>query len=406
MASEKRERGEGRIFMRGNVAWIQYYDSRGQQMRESTHGGDEKKAAKLLRKRLGEVAAGIVPDRRNLRYQDLRDSYMTDCENAALKSLRHDSQGKPYLESVRRTDEFFEGYRAVEIDTDALRKFQRKMKADGLSNGSVNRSMASLRKMFTLAARDGKLKHLPFFPMLPESKPRKGTLPHDKYVALLQALPDYLRLLVGTAFHTGMRLSEIQTLTWRENINWIDKIIRIEDSKNDDPREIPFSGELEAMLRDQYAKRQEGCDRVCFRIDRRGHAQPIGNFRKPWRRACVRLGLGSMQPVVDAKGEPVFESRKDRPRSKPKQKLVYTGLIFHDLRRTFITDAENSGAPRHEVMMVSGHRTESVYKRYAIGNRDRRREVVARIEDYRSKKFGDNSGTIEESPKVAQPVVN
>ena len=46
------------------------------------------------------------------------------------------------------------------------------------------------------------------------------------------------------------------------------------------------------------------------------------------------------------------------------------GVIFDDLRRTFVTGAEHSGAPRHEVMAITGHKTESVYTRYAIGNRE------------------------------------
>jgi integrase len=405
MNQEKRARGAGRVFQRGNIQWIQYY-SHGRQVRESTGETDEKRAEKILRKRLGEAEAGLAPDSRGLRYEDLRDSYLTDCETNQRKSLRRDGEGNPYLESVRRMDAFFAGCRAVEIDTDLMRKFQREAQTQGYSNGSINRSLASLRKMFTLAHRDQKIRHLPFFPMLPEAKPRKGTLPHDLYAALVNTLPSYLRLVVTIGFHTGMRLGEILGLTWENNIKWMDRLIRIEDSKNGDPREIPFSDELEKALREQFAKRQEGCDRVCFRVDRRGHSRPIGNFRKSWYRVCVKLGLGKLTPAVDpVTGKPLLE----RPRyahSKPKPKMVYTGLIFHDLRRTFVTDAEHAGAPRHEAMMMSGHKTEAVYKRYAIQNREERRAALAQIEEYRAKKFGDNSGTIEGSPNQGQPVVN
>jgi hypothetical protein len=34
--------------------------------------------------------------------------------------------------------------------------------------------------------------------------------------------------------------------------------------------------------------------------------------------------------------------------------MRYNGLL-HDLRRTFITDAENAGAPRHEVSKLGGN---------------------------------------------------
>src|SRR5579864_2406360 len=93
-------RGEGRIFLRGNVWWIQFYDH-GLQIRQSAGTEDEKKAGKLLRKRLGEVEAGIQRDTRGLRYGDLRDSYVSDLVSNSSKSLRHDANGKPYLEAVR-----------------------------------------------------------------------------------------------------------------------------------------------------------------------------------------------------------------------------------------------------------------------------------------------------------------
>ncbi len=47
MNEKRRARGDGKIFMRGNTAWIQYYDVRGKQIRESSESPNEKKAAKL-----------------------------------------------------------------------------------------------------------------------------------------------------------------------------------------------------------------------------------------------------------------------------------------------------------------------------------------------------------------------
>ena len=407
-AQVKRERGTGRIFVRGQIAWIQF-SQRGLQVRESTGISIdtpdwEKRAGKELRKRIGEVEAGIARDSRGLRYEDLRDAYLSDYELSGRKSLRRDRQGKPFLECVRRLDDFFSGFRAVDIGPDIIRKFQQDQRKAGLANGSINRAVAALRRMFSLAQRDGQLRNMPFFPMLSEAKPRTGTLPHKSYQALIAELPDYLRPVVVMGFRTGMRLGEILGLTW-PNVNWMEKIIRLDDSKNNEAREIPFSGELEIVLREQYAKRRDGCDRVCFRMSRLGHAGPIGNFRKPWRRACVKIGVGRMEPVRDAAGQPVFEKPR-YPKSKPKPTMKYAGLIFHDLRRTFITDAEHSHAPRHEVMKISGHKTESVYKRYAIENREQRRAALAQIDEYRDQKFGDNSGTIEGSPRQEEAVIH
>ncbi len=393
----RRARGSGRYFLRGRIVWIQWSE-RGKQRREPTTlsvdtPNWEKKAERQLRIKTGLTAAGISQDDRGLRYEDLRDSYLKRCELHEKKSLHRDKNGKVYMESVRRLDGFFEGYRAIDIDTELVQKFQLDQQKKGLSNGSINRAVAALRRMFTLKMQSGDLRNIPYFPMLPESKARKGTLPQKKYAELLAVLPEYVRPVVTIGFRTGMRLGEILGLQW-SNVLWMERIIRIEDSKNNEAREVPFTADLESVLHEQYGKRQEGCDRVCFRVNRLGNAGPIGNFRKPWRRACVRIGVGRMEPVLDDAGKPAAEKPRYL-RSKSKPKLKYVGLIFHDLRRTFITDAENSGAPRHEVMKISGHKTESVYKRYAIENREQRRAALGKIEAYRSEKLRDNSGTIE-----------
>ena len=348
------------------------------------------------------MANGIVQDSRSLRYEDIRDAYMDDYVTNGKKSLRRDRQGVAYLESVRRLDDFFAGYRAVEIDADLMRKYQREQQNSELSNASINRAISSLRKMFTLAQRDGRIRNLPFFPMLPESRPRQGTLPHDKYAALLAALPDYIRPVVAIAYATGMRRSEILGLRW-SNIKWMDSIIRIEDSKNGDRREIPFGGQLETLLKGQFANWQEGCDFVCYRVNRLGHAQRVGNFRKVWSRVCVKLGLGKMEPVVDKAGNPVFEPQRYK-HSRPRPKLRYSGLLLHDLRRTFVSDAEHSGAPRF--MQMTGHRTESTYQRYAISDRENRRAALDQIAAYRAQKFGDTSGTVSTKTGQDDSVVN
>lgn len=63
-----------------------------------------------------------------------------------------------------------------------------------------------------------------------------------------------------------MRLGEILALTWND-VQWIDRIIRIPDSKNDEVREVAFTGELESILREQHAKREPNCPFVCYRWD-------------------------------------------------------------------------------------------------------------------------------------------
>lgn len=86
----KRERGTGRIFLRGTIWWCRFY-FHGRQVAESTGETDARKAAKFLRRKLGEIEAGIYEDARRITYADLRANYFRDYEINRRKSLRRDA---------------------------------------------------------------------------------------------------------------------------------------------------------------------------------------------------------------------------------------------------------------------------------------------------------------------------
>jgi hypothetical protein len=58
------------------------------------------------------------------------------------------------------------------------------------------------------------------------------------------------------------------------------------------------------------------------------------------------------------------------------------GRIPHDFRRTAVRNLERAGVPRFTAMAMVGHRTEAIYRRYAIVDEVMLREGAAKLAAY------------------------
>jgi hypothetical protein len=56
------------------------------------------------------------------------------------------------------------------------------------------------------------------------------------------------------------------------------------------------------------------------------------------------------------------------------------GKLLHDLRRTAVRNLERAGVPRSTAMVMVGHKTESIYRRYAIVDEKMHKEAAAKLD--------------------------
>ncbi|MFH2044771.1 MAG: site-specific integrase [Pseudomonadota bacterium] len=352
----------GSIYKRGEVWWIKYYRN-GKSHRESS-GTDKKMVAKkLLDRREGEIAQGKLPSVQfeKITFDQLAEDFLRDYRINQKKSLVRAEQ------SVNHLKQYFEGDRVPNINSPRIKAYIETRLEEGAANASINRELAALKRMLNLGAKQTPpiVDRVPHIPMLRENNTRKGFFEHDEFLALREALPDYLQGFVTFGYKTGWRISEIANLTWAQ-IDRSQGIVRLEvgETKNDEGRTLYLDEELKELIQHQWDIRKGKGVLSSFVFPSKLGSGPINDIRGSWFKACKEAGIGRR--------------------------------LFHDFRRTAVRNMIRSGIPERVSMMLSGHRTRSVFDRYNIVNDADLKEAANRQSEYLEKQTGTISGTIHE----------
>jgi integrase len=371
-------RGDGRVFLRGTTYWCAY-NLRGVEHRESTGTSDEKQAGKFLKARLREVGADLLGARTFVTPRASRLTVAQLCE--ALKA-DFELRGKLSPQSashLRRVSADFGECRAVELSAERIDKYVEQRLADGDRPATVNRATQMLGQCFALAIRRGHLSRAPYVRHLSEAgNARQGFFSERELAAVISHLPEDLQDFARFAACTGMRKGEIASLTWND-IEGDVLTLRGENSKNGESRSIPLVGQLaEIAKRRQSTRRVEvnGTTQLCnFIFHRKG--LPVAEFRKSWQSACIAAGVGAMVCSTCRNSGP----EKRCPTCKSARE--YSGKIFHDLRRQACRSMVQAGVPQATAQRISGHKSSSMFQRYAIICTDDLRTALEKTEAYR-----------------------
>lgn len=299
----------------------------------STKTDNKTDAGRILKSREGKAVDGnfLLPPR--IRFEDAVKKIETDYEQNQRRTLGH----------VRRRVEkhlspVFAGLLLSEITHDVIEHYKAARLKAGASPAEVNRELAVLRRGFNLSKVPW-----PDVAFLREPKrPKKGFFDREQFEAVRKALPEDLRGLVTFFYVTGWRKEEVLGLRWR-HVDLRSGEIRLDPEmvKSDEPRVFPITKELQSTLK-QAQRRAKG-DFVFHR-----NGKQITDVRGAWKIA-VEASKGAWRTL-------------------------------HDFRRTAIRNLERAGVPRSAAMAMVGHRTASVYERYAIVDTVMRREAAEKLD--------------------------
>jgi integrase len=227
----------------------------------------------------------------------------------------------------------------------------------------VNRELAALRRAYRLAIRHGLLATMPPIVMLREDNVRTGFFDDRQIEAVCRLLTRKKKrnstepaeteraAVVRFCYITGWRsCSEVFPLRWSQ-VDMKNGFVRLEPgtTKNKEGRVFPLTPALRALL-EQRLEYTRQCERAQDRIipyvfHRKG--EPIKGMRRAWKTACKNAGV--------------------------------PGRLLHDLRRSAVRNLERAGVSRSVAMKMTGHKTESVYRRYAIVSEADLREAGAKL---------------------------
>ena len=333
--------------------WLMKWYEDGKPFYQSTRKYKRSDAQKVLDQKMGKVAAGIheTPRLDRVRFDDLIDDLKTEYAMKGRKTWDRREQHLAHLKPV------FGMMRVRSITTEKLKAYTAKRLEEKASPATINRELDCLHRMFVLGQRQTPpmVAHIPHFPKLAENNVREGFFDHDEFLALRGAAPDFLKVALTIAYHTGMRLREIigpNGLRWEQHVDLRSNCLRLSanQTKTRKPRVVYMDGDfLRVMLKAKEIRDRDfpNCPYVCHR-----DGKPFNWLRHVWLQACDRIGL--------------------------------KGKTFHDLRRTGVRNLIRAGVPETVAMRISGHSTRSVFDRYNITSEDDLKQAATRLHTYLS----------------------
>ena len=273
-------------------------------------------------------------------------------EVAPTKKASTQDREKGRYETLRA---FFGDYSLVAVTPELVAMFRDQRLQVGLASNTVRLDLALLGHLYVTAIREWGI-GLTYNPVQLIRKPSPGAardrrLTTEEESRLRAAVAEHsnpmLRSIVTIAIETGMRLSEIVTLT-RDQVELRRRVIRLSETKNGSSRTVPMTTTAADAMREALANpvRPIDTELVFFgEPGMDGRRRPYV-FNRTWQRIVKQLGIADFR--------------------------------FHDLRHEAVSRFVEAGLSDQEVAAISGHKSMQMLKRYT---HLRAEDLVAKLDN-------------------------
>lgn len=340
----KKTQNPKNLYMVGE-SWIVEFVSHGQRYRENIGPVSRTVAKETAARRKAAAAEGRLEVGRKV--ED--PLFEKACQRYLDWYKAHSRPGsyQRHQTSAVALKAYFSGKRLSQIGAFTVEAFKLKRKKDGRADATVNREIVMIKHLFAKAVewKLAKANPLTSVKLFREDNGRTRYLSHAEAQTLLAACSPELRLVVLAALHTGLRKSELSSLTWG-CVDMLNRSITVESAyaKNHDTRSVPLTDDLFAALQSLRAKRSPAPSDPVF----------VSRYGKPWK---------SWRTAFD----------------NALEKAGISGFRFHDLRHTYGSWLAMQGVIAEGRMDLMGHRTPSMTLRYTHLSMDYKREAVGRL---------------------------
>ena len=336
------------LYQRGK-SWYYDFQYRGERYTGCIGPVSKTIAKEIMAKKKAEAVEGRyeLPSKKpSPLFENVADEYLK-----YYQANRRPRSAERHEMAFKALKPFLAGHRLSDISPFLIEKYKRSRKEQGRSDVTINRELAFLKNLFTMAIKWGKASENPveqvrFFR---EDNGRTRILTDEEEARLLACCNPYLRPLVIAALHTGFRKSELLALRW-EHVDFRHHLITGEAAyaKNGETRGIPMTETLTETLR---VMKGEAKPSVSVFLTHAG--TPYRHIAKVFGAACRRAGL--------------------------------TDVTFHTLRHTFGSRLVMRGIDLPTVQALMGHKTIAMTMRYAHLAPGHKRAAIAVLDRVQEK---------------------